>query len=70
MNKFKLPVEVSILPNLLFCVSLVELSEDDILPTLELNSDVVVLTLELNAPILVDTLELNVLYPVVPVILT
>ena len=81
VNEFKLPVDVSILFNLLFCVPLVELNDEDIVPILELKPDVVVatdelklsidvLTLELNAPILVDILELNVEYPVVPVIRT
>jgi hypothetical protein len=81
VKEFKPLFEVSILVNLPFWVSLVELSDDDKLPILELNPDVVVATdelklsidvliLELNEPILVDILELNVEYPVVPVIST
>jgi hypothetical protein len=45
---FKLLVADSILPNLPFCVSLVELSEEDKLPILELSPDVVVATEELK----------------------
>jgi hypothetical protein len=81
VNKFKLPVDVSILVNFPFCVSLVELNDEDIIPILELRPDVVVATeelklsievliLELNDATLVDILELNVEYPVVPVITT
>ena len=83
MNEFNEPVDVSILVNLPFWVSLVVLSDDDTLPILELKPLVVVaidelklsidvLILELNdatlADKLVDMLELNVEYPVVPVI--
>jgi hypothetical protein len=81
VNVFKLPVEVSILFNLPFCVLLVELNDEDIVPILELSPDVVVATdelklsievliLELNDATLVDILELNVEYPVAPVITT
>jgi hypothetical protein len=83
VNEFNEPVDVSILVNLPFWVSLVVLSDDDTLPILELKPLVVVaidelklsidvLILELNdatlADKLVDMLELNVEYPVVPVI--
>ena len=51
LNVFKLLVADSILLNLLFCVSLVELNDDDSAPILELKSLVVVATEELNKPI-------------------
>ncbi len=52
VNEFNEPVEVSILVNLPFWVSLVELNDEDKLPILELNPDVVKATLELRDPIL------------------
>jgi hypothetical protein len=81
VNKFKLLVDVSILFNLPFCVTLVELNDEDKLPILELSPLVVVATdelklsidaliLELNDVTLVEILELKVEYPVVPVINT
>jgi hypothetical protein len=48
---FKLPVEVSILPNLLFCVLSIDATEDDRLPIEELRLLVVVATEPDNEPI-------------------
>ena len=67
VNVFKLLVDVSILVNLPFCVSLIELNDEDKLPILELSPDVVIATDELKEPtdelipdVVVATLELNV----------
>ena len=48
VNEFKLLVDTSMSVNLLFCMSLRELKDDDILPILELSPDVVVATDELK----------------------
>ena len=64
VKEFKLPVEVSTLPNLLFCVLSIDATEDDRLPIEELRLLVVVATELDNEPI--DELRLLVVVPTEP----